>query len=352
MFKKLVYLILSSVVLTSSFLIAELEYSIRDIGTLQMHSSQAIAINDQGQILGWYNIDGSDSGKHFFLRDKDGTLHEVPNVDWSFETISGVYLMQIEWRFLMDDGRAYGLLYSPNGNPFLFMWDKQHGLIELGSLPGDAVAINYAGQVLIDSVIEYHEGNAIQYPAIWQNGEITKLNGLEGNAGIPSDESIAYDMNNQGEVVGKSVVNLVHKNGIYKQVHAVKWVNGQAIDLHNKVTKRPESCATAINDASEVLIEGFFLHANGKLINIGCGVNGKTTDTKYVYFKDFGIFNKFGAQILSPNTISGKVTGDPDSIWMSCQEIASVNDNGEAVANGVTIYGEPHAMLLTPVQPK
>ena len=32
----------------------------------------------QLQILGWYNIDGSANGKHIFVRDRDGTFHELP----------------------------------------------------------------------------------------------------------------------------------------------------------------------------------------------------------------------------------------------------------------------------------
>lgn len=56
-----------------------IEYDIQDIGTLQTHSSQAIAINSQGQILGWYNIDGTPAGKRFFVRDPNGSYHGLPS---------------------------------------------------------------------------------------------------------------------------------------------------------------------------------------------------------------------------------------------------------------------------------
>lgn len=77
MFKKIFSMTVLAAVAISSFLAAN-NYEIQDIGTLQTHSSKAIAINDNGQILGWYNVDGTQNGKKFFIRDKDGILHDLP----------------------------------------------------------------------------------------------------------------------------------------------------------------------------------------------------------------------------------------------------------------------------------
>lgn len=354
MFKKIYYLTLSSFVLISSFLTAEIKYDIQDIGTLQTRSSQAIALNNQGQILGSYNIDGSKDGKHFFVRDKDGSFHEITE-DYAmvYENIPQQLLStRIDWRYLTDDGKAYGTFTLPNTNPVLFMWDRHQGTVKLGILPGkEIMAINNAGQVLIKSVVVYENGKPVRSPVIWQNGHINNLEGLGGDLGIESEESYGFDMNNYGNVVGQSVVYLSYKNNLYKQVHATMWVDGQAIDLHHKVTKRSESAATVINDLNEILIEGLFLHADGNLVNIGRGVNGKATDKNYLYFKDFGVFDKFGAEILSPGRISGMIGNDSNSIWIDCEEIICVNDNGEAIAQGETIYGEKHIMFLTPIKP-
>ena len=46
--------------------------------------------------------------------------------------------------------------------------------------------------------------------------------------------------------------------------------------------------------------------------------------------------------------LNSKIKADPNSIWMYATKIISVNDNGEIIADGETIYGEKHAMLLTP----
>ena len=51
MFKNLCASICLSLITISSFLSAEIKYDIQDIGTLQTHSSQAIAINNEGKYL-------------------------------------------------------------------------------------------------------------------------------------------------------------------------------------------------------------------------------------------------------------------------------------------------------------
>ncbi len=210
MFKKICYLTVFSLIAISSFLVAEIEYDIQDIGTLQTHSSQAIAINNKGQILGWYNVDGSANGKHFFVRERDGEFHEIP----SKTSDAG---LSINWRFLVDNGKAYGTFAVNKATTALCMWDRINGFRKLGILPGsDVVAINNSGQVLIKSITENEDGKSTQRPAIWENGKTTKLQGLQGDVGIESDESCGLDMNNRGEVVGYSVAYLSYKNNIYK----------------------------------------------------------------------------------------------------------------------------------------
>jgi hypothetical protein len=121
----------------------------------------------------------------------------------------------------------------------LYVWDQKNGVIKLGNLPGKEIsAINDAGQVLIKSIEENENGKLIRRPIIWHNGTITKLNGLEGDLGIESEESYGFDMNNKGEVVGQSLVSLSYKNEIYKQIHAAMWdSNGEKIDLHKRIPK-------------------------------------------------------------------------------------------------------------------
>ncbi|MCE5318410.1 MAG: hypothetical protein LLG04_13755 [Parachlamydia sp.] len=353
MFKKICSTTILMLVALSGGVASAIDYDFQDIGTLQTHSSEAIALNNQGQILGWYNIDGTKKGQHFFVRDHDGSFHEI------YEDESKIYenipnekkTVRINWKYLTDDGHVYGTISFNPSSPILYMWDKHNGMVKLGNLPGkEIVAINNAGQVLIKSIVDDENGKTKIRPAIWQNGRITKLKGLSGDLGIEGEESYGFDMNNNGDVIGQSVVYLSYKNNIYKQIHATMWIDGQAIDLHDKMTKRFETLATAITDSREVLIEGMILSQDGSLINIGYGAHCNKMTSKYICYKNHGVFDVVQRSMYSPGNISNKMAESMNSIWMDCIEITSVNDKGEAIAQGKTIYGEKHAILLIPVK--
>ena len=328
-----------------------MDYDINDINTLQTHSSSPIALNNKGQILGWYNIDGSSTGKHMFVRDRDGSFHELP----SKENENG---RAINWRFLTDDGKAYGTHVITGNCIVLYMWDQQNGLVNLGNLPGNIHTVNSAGQALIGSIADYESGSLVYCPAIWENGKITKLRGLEGDMGIESEESSGLDMNNKGEVVGHSIVNLSYKNTLYKQTHAVKWINGKAIDLHREIPKSSNSTALAINERGDVLLhrestfnhdKRYLLKNNGSCLSIVYGVVNKMNNKGITYCSEVVVDDEDGSSLLfSKDTINFHLKDDFDSIWMNLISIVKVNDNGEIIATGRTIYGENHAMFLVP----
>lgn len=343
-----------AVMCLSSTLFA-LEYEIQDIGTLQTHSSQAIAINNEGQILGWYNLDGTPEGKHFFVRDQDGSFHEIPKESsMVYENIpQNMYHIKIDWKYLTGAGVAYGTFSIPNANPVLYMWDQNSGIVKLGQLPGAEIsAINDVGQVLIKSIQGADSsGKLIHYPIIWQNGKITKLRGLEGDLGTESNESYGFDMNNNGDVVGRSFIELVYKNNIYKESHAVLWTKGQAIDLHRTVAKSDNTIATKINDLGDIVFNcGHLVRNDGKII--GLGHVPKVTDSKYFICGDDCFTTRFGERIYCIAIVNNKLYNDYTSIWMTCNQIMDMNDNGEVIVKAKTVYGEDHAMLLIPVQSK
>lgn len=224
------------------------------------------------------------------------------------------------------------------------VWDQQSGLIELGTLPGPISTINSRGQVLIKSVAEVEDERKVIRPVIWENGKITKLKGLEGDLGIESEESYGYDMNDKGEVVGQSIAYLVYKNSVYKRIHAVKWVNGEAIDLHNTIPKTDQnSFAVAINDLGDIYISvGKNPENHWKLNNIG-----------YLYKKNVIVTSEKDENKQSLHhtifylpDLNGKIEKDYNSVWMKANKIISVNNNAEIIVEAQTIWGEKHAMLL------
>lgn len=345
MLKKVCSLAVLSFVLVSSFVLAEIEYEIHDIGTLQTRSSQVIDFNNQGQILGSYNIDGTSNGDYFFLRETNGSFYTIPSK-------LSVY---INWRFLTENGKVYGT-YDNGSFATLFMWDKDNGAVKLGNLPGREIsAINNVGQVLIKSVQETENGKSIQRPVIWNNGKITKLDGLEGNLGIVSDESYGLDMNNNGDVVGKSVVYLSYKNNIYKQTHATKWINGRAISLH-KTFPTDGSSAMAINDLCEVLIKNsddgsmYCVDENGNFRKIANYLD-KINNLGYVYY-GCEVVDRENNLITTIKFLNDRIKQSSDMIWSKINLITKINDNGEIISKAKTIYGEEHVMLLIPVKPK
>ncbi len=338
MHRKIMTGMLTLMLAMSSLLSANLQYEIHDIDTLQTHSSEAIALNNNGDILGVYNLDGSQNGECVFFRDKEGGFSELPS------TVDGIC---VNWRYLTNNSTVYGTFES-GGFTTLFMWDSEGGAVNLGNLPGKEIsAINDAGQVLVKCVSENVDGKSISYPVIWKNGGIIKLEGLVGDGGIPSDEAVGLDMNNHGDVVGHSVIDLIYKNKLYKQTRATKWVNGKVIDLHKSVPKSAYTVAKLINDYGEVIVGPYLVDKDGDMQRTFNSPTSKT-DTTYFY-NNREVFDKNHKTVTSVGHVGNMMLENRDSIWLRATKIVGVNDNGEIIAQGQTIFGEQHALFLSPI---
>lgn len=318
-------------------------YEVRDIDTLQTHSSQAIAINNEGQILGWYNLDGTSNEKRYFVRNSDGNIQEIG-------TVNG---LDIDWKFLTNNGKAYGKFNGTGPFGALFMWDRYDGIVNLGNLPGpDISAINDSGQVLIQFVTEQNQaGINSRYPVIWHNGKTTKLHGLVGNLGMESTESYAFDMNNKGDVVGTCVVELVYKNKVYTQCRPTKWINGQPIDLYNIVPKGSANSAKYINDNGDIIISPYLVKNSGEKIemtNYASIILSSKSSNNYLLGGSYIILDGEGKLHTSTWHVNESLKYDYSSIWQNVIACLAVNDHGEIIALGKTIYGEDHAVLLVP----
>lgn len=347
MIKKLVASVISLMAI-SAFLSAGVDYEIKDIGILQTHSSEAIDINNKGQILGWYNIKGANDGKQFFVQNKNGEFFELPKNTPENRPIT--------WKYLTD--KAYGTFDVNGATICLCAWDEKNGFVKLGNLPGKEIsAINDVGQVLVKSITETREGKTFVFPVIWQNGSITKLRGLEGDLGIEGEEAYGFDMNNKGDVVGQSTVYMSYKNDIYRQIHATKWANGKAIDLYKKVPKSAQSTAKLINDLGDIYIiignnnsDGQVLQNDEIKLKNWSGFT-KLNNNNYLYYNAL-IYdrNSIDNRIFVTEDFNNNLSKDYSSIWLKILKIINVNENGEAIALGETVYGEKHAMRLVPVK--
>lgn len=362
-----------------SCLIAEPKYEIQDLGTLDAFSSHAMALNNAGEILGWYENEGC-LAKQFFFREADGTLHDLP---------SNMSEKWVQWRFLKEDGTVYGLAdhsypqtsqwLADENNPqgltgrnlpcaILFSYSKKDGPRERATVDlccdnTQVLKINSSGQILIKPIrlSGYKINGTILCPLVWQGVYMQALRGVSGSSGEQSDNAYGADMNEYGDIVGNSWVT--DKNGLRVQ-HATKWIseknlrynaityNEKSIDLNQIVSSEKSTVATGINDLGEVVFEGgYFLNKEMNLIEFK-GHTHMRINNKYVYdfdSLDQEVYTTGGDFVVSGSEINAQLEMEKDPTWSNIKLI-SINDHGQIIAEGCTVSGQTHALLLTPVK--
>ncbi|HWY75950.1 MAG TPA: hypothetical protein VN281_10055 [Verrucomicrobiae bacterium] len=166
--------------------------------------SAATAINDKGQVVGisgiCQNAVGAFSAKHAVLW-QDGHPTDLGNIGghgWNTPT------------FINNQGQIVGFANASgdlvNGQLAFkfraFLWTKDRGMRDLGTLPGDAISealgINEAGQVV---GVSYGPGFSHPRAFLWQNDVMTDLNSLVP-AGSTLTLQVAGDINDRGEITG------------------------------------------------------------------------------------------------------------------------------------------------------
>ncbi len=155
-------------------------------------SSQAVAINDRGQVVG----SGGQTGAFLW---ENGVLTDLGTLEWAAD--------------INARGQVVGWNWSPS-EQHAFLWENGV-MTDLGHLGGnrsEAVAINNRGQVVGNSETATGE----KRPFLWENGVMTDL-------GAPSVPSGAKDINERGQVIGDSVPG--------QPGRAFLWENGVTTDL-------------------------------------------------------------------------------------------------------------------------
>ncbi|HVN60976.1 MAG TPA: hypothetical protein VMT59_06915 [Gaiellaceae bacterium] len=162
----------------------------RDLGTLGGAQSMAVAINNNGQVIGWADTPAKDERgwpiRHAFLW-QNGRMRDLGR--WSPVDIN-------------DRAQIIGNKATSNDQSHAVLW--QHGkLADLGALAGDqysqAVAINARGQIAgISADSRSVLSNEVSGPqaVVWQNGRITLL---------PKGDTVVA-INNSGQIIGGGVL--------------------------------------------------------------------------------------------------------------------------------------------------
>lgn len=168
-----------------------------------------LALNNRGQVLGYFNA-GPGGEEHAFLVDNKGFT--------DLGTLGGAYMLPAGGpQSLNEKGQVVGDSTTADGESRAVIW-RQGTFTEIGTLPGDAVsssvAINNAGQVVGISGTAFGEFHGF----LWTDGRLTDL----GTLGGPSSQP--FGLNDKGQVVGISTTST-------GESHAFLWQQGQLIDL-------------------------------------------------------------------------------------------------------------------------
>jgi probable HAF family extracellular repeat protein len=168
----------------------------QDLGTMAGCSSQGLAINDAGQIAGYFSDTGGNSHAYLY---SNGTAVDLGNLGYQYAQANGINA----------GGQVTGYSYRGLGTaPDAFLWSD--GVMgDIGNLGGSSGstgnAINVAGQVVGTS---WTTGNAAQHAFMYIAGTMVDL-----NMQIPDVMAAKYTLvnavaiNDNGQIVVQGYVN-------------------------------------------------------------------------------------------------------------------------------------------------
>ncbi len=169
----------------------------------------AFGINDRGQAVGTSGVCSNVSvplaavhGTHAVLWERDGVAVDLGNLDGTkSNNIAGS---------INDRGEVSGTSQLANGAIHTFVWTREKGMRDIGTLPGAIVTVapccntlNNRGEVVGFS-IDATTGNVVAF--VWHDGMMKDLNDL-----IPEDSpwqlQFAQSLNDAGEITGQGLIN-------------------------------------------------------------------------------------------------------------------------------------------------
>jgi probable HAF family extracellular repeat protein len=283
-----------------------------------------------------------------------GTLSscaDTPNLDFNnpqnpaFGYPDGIIDPYIQHSFQSKRGEIEDLGTFPGGTSSCSQWISDSGWIAGSATNGK-----------IDPVAGFPAINA----ALWRNGQLLNLGTFGG------DESLAWSVNDQGQVVGFATNTIpdqfagaVSFGYSATQTHAFLWQNGRMHDLGT--LGGPDSDALLINERGQIAGISIttidpatqqptvdpFLWENGKMIDLGTlGGTSGTPDVINNKGQVVGISNLAGDQTWHPFLWSNGVLRDLGTNGGSFGEARWINDGGDA-AGWATLTGDfvGHATL-------
>jgi probable HAF family extracellular repeat protein len=301
--------------------------NIVNLGTLERgHQSEANAMNSSGQVVGtalntipdansmavenfWYFNVPYGYQQRAFLWDKEKGMQDLGTLPGGSDA---------QAIFINERGQVVGDSYTSStqkGACFplasrAFLWEKGKRMTDLGSFGGSctaAAALNNHGQVAGESL---RKGDKAGPAFLWENGSLHELGGSLGG-----DFTGANAINEQGKAAG---FGYLQGN---KTFHATLWKNLKEITDLGVIGTDPCSYAAAINQKMQVV-----------------GGSSPTCD--------FG--DKSRAFLWERGSIFDLNSLIPPKSSLYLQLTYSINDRSEIAGSGVDNTGNEHAFLLLP----
>jgi probable HAF family extracellular repeat protein len=334
------------------------EYTFTELVTPEGTHSQAFGISENGAIAGWaagtgavvwdtngivaLGHPGGDFAVEARAVNDAGQVACVgegnPQAYQSFFWESGTWtpigaLPGLPDSFVEDidsAGRIVGrsLVVGPGAPDRAFIWEA--GVFtELGTLGDSSIAygINDVGQVVGRSLAELPGGQLGLRGFLWEVGQMTALDPLPGDVATQ-----AFDVNDAGEIVGSS---WYHTTQFFTVDQAALWRDGgeEVIDL-GVVPAAPGSCssnpywhksiARAINNHGQIVGEAM------------CITSGAP---KAAFVWQDGVMHNLN-DLIPPGT------------GLDLRSARDINDAGQIVGYGINPAGQLRAFLLEPQQPQ
>jgi len=353
---------------------AKPQFTVIDLGTLpKFTNSVATAINDKGQVVGWTDSiqvaagTAATNARRGFLWE-NGKMTDLGELIPDAIKFEGLNSYQVKAVAINNQGQIVGSAEVMPFRTHAFLWEKGK-LTDLGSLDGKtythsyATGINDKGQIIGGGDLKDRNEHA----ALWVNGKVTVLDTPAGTV-----SSVTAGINTAGQIVGCLSTTLLERHAVLWDagkpsqlplpaempdssamgINDAEQVVGGATTL---LGKTPTAVAPGQAPARKLYgPRHAFIWAAGKLTDLGtlggapCVANSISA-TGQVVGASYGGTGAVAAFLWKDSQMYDlNATLPKDSGWV-LKSANGINAKGQIVGEGV-YKGQHHAFLLTPMR--